>query len=189
MYKQRIVKLAAKFYDITRVLTDILDMLPIGLIVESAKKDKIEYFSKETLTLLNIDAPNPNNNILKIIRENKFEENNCISWRNKNYLINSKKSANGHNIISLTDVTIVKELNQVKADSAVKANLMQTLRHEIRTPLNGIIGVISSLKKTLKGALDSETKKLISVAIYSSGMISNLLNNYTVIILLGIFRN
>jgi len=58
--------------------------------------------------------------------------------------------------------------------------MMQTIKHEIRTPLNGISGIVTTLKKKLKGYVDSETTQLMNICIYSCSMIQTLLCNFEI---------
>jgi len=181
-YREKIAKFAKSFYELSKVLTDVLDMLPIGLVVISSDLKKVEHYSKESTNVFEIVHPNESESIYDKLTQSKLisEPTSCFKVSKKHYLVNKKSSNTGKLILSFTDVTAINELNIIKEESAHKTNLMQTLRHEIRTPLNGIIGVISTLKKKLKGTLDNESSQLISVAIHSSSMISTLLNNYSV---------
>ena len=132
--------------------------------------------------IFKISQPDINEQLLSLInfeKENGNNEQQCVTILSKSYVVKKKECENGLIILCYTDITIMHEINQLKHESMIKANLMQTLRHEIRTPLSGIIGMICSLKTTLKPILNEDSKKLISVAIYSCNMISNLLNNFS----------
>jgi K+-sensing histidine kinase KdpD len=150
---------------------------------------KVEFYSNEILSLLQMGkSPDRKQELYDFIKSKHLIENDSKLFQasNRSFLTNSKLSSTNNLILSITDVTEVNELSNLRHESSIKTNLMQTLRHEIRTPLTGIICLITSLKKILKPKLDAESKQLVSAAIYSCNMISNLLNNFTVARLLGL---
>ena len=164
-------------------MTDILTMLPIGLIVLTKDNTEVAFSSKETNSIFGVEEDeNCKSNLLQKIHKcdllNKKER--LLALDGKNYLVNIITGNDSSIIISLTNVTALHELSLIKLESSLKTNLMQTLRHEIRTPLTGIVGLIETLKKNIKSKLDFEGMKLVDVIQYSCNLISNLLNNFTV---------
>jgi signal transduction histidine kinase len=187
-YRTQILNLGAKFINLSQMLSGLLSMLPIGLIVFSKDLKKIDLSSQVALDIFNIDKNQGECNAKLFDCFQQYMgslTNKYFKKDEKSYIVNTI-STEENVIVSLTDITAINELDSLKSESNIKTNLMQTLRHEIRTPLNGIGCLVKSLKNSLKGKLNEESKQLISITLYSCNMISNLLNNFTVKFLAGL---
>ena len=172
-----------EYIQLSNVFSDILTMLPTGVVVLSVDGQRVDFYSDEILSLLKMGKGTDNKHALyDFIKSKRLNESDTklFSACDRSFLTNSKLSSTKNLILSITDVTELNELSNLRHESSIKTNLMQTLRHEIRTPLTGIICLITSLKKLMKPKLDEGCKQLLSAAIYSCNMISNLLNNFTV---------
>jgi len=70
--------------------------------------------------------------------------------------------------------TIKKALKESKESLKIKQEFLGTLSHEIRTPLNMVIGSSELLQKT---PLSAEQQELAEDAVYSAGLLRELINN------------
>jgi signal transduction histidine kinase len=102
------------------------------------------------------------------------EGNNRLKIEGREF---TSEDQNGHLFLTFTDISVVKSLQEAKAESKYKEILMSTVSHELRTPTNAILSMLLALDQS---DLSPQQKHFLKVAISSSHLLLSLISDIMV---------
>ncbi|MGB9747357.1 MAG: response regulator [Bacteroidales bacterium] len=177
-----------------RTFRQVIDVLPVGIIILSKEK-RIKTINKTAIEILNLDPSVqwvgenisdrfliPDNYLYTDSFNTAFDSNQFIYYSNKGHEVAILKKEipviiDGEECIieAFIDVTpLEKSRRQEAAANQAKSEFLARMSHEIRTPMNGIIGMAEALDRQ---NLTGEQAEQVSIIRKSAELLMSLLND------------
>jgi signal transduction histidine kinase/CheY-like chemotaxis protein len=180
--------------DSEKSLRQVIDLLPIGIIILS--KDKtIKTINQTAINILNIRPLEnligqnisdrflfPENYLEPDLSDNAFDSHHFIYYKKEGYeVVILKKEipiilGGEENIVeAFIDVTPIEKARKLEiASNNAKSEFLAKMSHEIRTPMNGIIGMAEALTRQ---ELAPEQSEQVSIIRKSAELLMTILND------------
>ena len=197
-YYERSLKIIRKQKETLRnkeqIFRQIIDVLPVGIIILSKEK-RIKTINKTAIDILNLDPSVhwvgenisdrfliPDNYLYTDSFNTAFDSNQFIYYSNKGHEVAILKKEipvmiDGEECIveAFIDVTPLERSRRQEATANhAKSEFLARMSHEIRTPMNGIIGMAEALAHQ---NLTSEQEEQVSIIRKSAELLMSLLND------------